>query len=61
MGKEVLMFGDIDIEKRKISYGNIEDYYKYFYTISINTLLVTCIMTIKLSYKTSLVIKQVLM
>ena len=61
MGKEVLMFGDIDIEKRKISYGNIENYYKHFYTISINTLLVTCIMTIKLSYKTSLVIKQVLM
>ena len=64
MGKEILTFGNIEIEKNKFYYNknpapltdlNIEKVLvsnKIFYLVkkSINTLLVTCIMMIKLSH-----------
>ena len=64
MGKEILTFGNIEIEKNKFYYHknpapltdlNIEKVLvsnKIFYLVkkSINTLLVTCIMMIKLSH-----------
>ena len=64
MGKEILTFGNIEIEKNKFYYHknpapltdlNTEKVLvsnKIFYLVkkSINTLLVTCIMMIKLSH-----------
>ena len=49
MGKEILTFGDIEIEKNK---------FYHLLVIYINTLLVTCLMIIKLSHCVYCFLKQ---
>ena len=49
MGKEILTFGDIEIEKNK---------FYHLLVIYVNTLLVTCLMIIKLSHCVYCFLKQ---